>query len=72
MVRVPPPSAKDLGSVRSLFRSSKLCLLTARTVYFTTNQPRLPVQDRDGFQVKGMWKHVDHVQLDYVIAGFGE
>jgi len=34
--RVQPPSAKDQGSARSHFRSSKLYLLTALINHFTT------------------------------------
>ncbi len=67
-VCVQPPSAKDQGSARSLFRSSKLCPLTALNNHFTTVWPELSAQNNYCLQVKRLRKQIDHVQGCYVVA----
>ncbi len=66
------PSAKDLGSARSLFRSSKLYLRTALTNHFNTAPRRLPAENYDCFQMKRLWKHVHEMQFFDLVAGLNE
>jgi len=66
------PSAKDLGSARWFFRSSKLYLRTALTNYFNTTPLRLLAQNDDCFEMKRLRKHVYKMQLCDCVTGLDE